>query len=170
MCVIQCLETVVEYITESAFCFIAVTGDNFFTGAYNGFILHIKHMSEFWWTATFAKFFMFLAKVSVIVGNMAVFYFLLTPLMVGKKTSKELYGPLIVVGLISYIMVSIFVGMYDVSSEAMLTCYAIDVDANNGTNKFGPETFWDGKMTDKIRANENKLKERRSKKVTNEMV
>ena len=40
-------------------------------------------------------------------------------------------------------MVSIFIGMYDVAADAMMTSYAIDVDVN-GEHKFGPETFWEG--------------------------
>lgn len=144
MCLIQCLETIVEYLTEAAFCYIAVTGDNFFYGAYNAFLLNLRHLAEFWWTHALAKFFMFISKVAVICGNCALYYFVLVPLMIGEKHTS--WGPLIIVGVASYLMVSIFVGMYDVAADAILTSYAIDCEVNGGENLYGPETFFDGKF------------------------
>ena len=85
MCIISCFEAITEYITEQAFCYIAVTGDNFCHGAYCALILNIKHLGEFWWTHTLAKFFMFLGKVSVIAGNTALYHFILVPWIVGVK-------------------------------------------------------------------------------------
>ena len=33
------MEKITEYITDAAFCYIAVTGDDFCVGAFNGFLL-----------------------------------------------------------------------------------------------------------------------------------
>jgi hypothetical protein len=152
-CVISCFELITEYITEQAFCYIAVTGDNFFHGAYCAFILNIKHLVEFWWTHVLAKFFMFLGKISVIAGNVALYHFVLTPFIVGQK--REKIGPSVfVVALSSYIMVSIFIGMYDVAADAMMTSYAIDVDFNDGEHQFGCATFWDGSLEEKRNNNQ----------------
>jgi choline transporter-like protein 2/4/5 len=128
ICIINCLENICEYLTENAFCYIAVTGDSFFHGAYCSMLLQVKHLAEFWWTATLAKFFMFLSKVAVLAGNAAFYYFVLNPLMVKSSEKDKDMGPLVVVCLISYIMVSIFIGMYDVASDSMMMCYAIDCD------------------------------------------
>lgn len=89
-CLISCLESICEYLTEAAYCYIAVTGDNFCHGAYCAFLLNIKHLAEFFWTHTLAKFFMLLAKVSVLCGNAALYYFVLVPYMVeGGKTKTR---------------------------------------------------------------------------------
>jgi hypothetical protein len=46
------------------------------------------------------------------------------------------------VGLITYMTASVFLGLFDTAVMALLTSLAIDID-NNGKPKFGPPTFHD---------------------------
>lgn len=58
-----------------------------------------------------------------------------------KKEVDSPYTVLIFLAVISYYMASIFLGMFDTSVTAMMTCVGIDF-ANNGADmKFGPEAF-----------------------------
>jgi len=46
------------------------------------------------------------------------------------------------VGLITYMTASVFLGLFDTAVMALLTSLAIDID-NNGQPKYGPPTFHD---------------------------
>lgn len=56
-------------------------------------------------------------------------------------------GPLLLIGVISYYMASIFLGMFDVSVLAMMTSVGVDIN-DNGTPIYGPEAFDDFFHTD----------------------
>lgn len=68
-CYIQCLEKVTDYLNEAAFCYMAVSGENFAKSAWNGFLLNIKHLLQFSFSNLIAKVFMFLGKVGITTGN-----------------------------------------------------------------------------------------------------
>ena len=51
---------------------------------------------------------------------------------------------MVLVGSITFMTASIFLGLFDTAVMALMTCLAIDMDMNDGTPKFGPETFHDG--------------------------
>jgi len=76
-CYIQCLEKVTDYLNEAAFCYMAVSGENFATSAWNGFLLNIKHMLQFSFSNLIAKVFMFLGKVGITVGNIFSLMFIM---------------------------------------------------------------------------------------------
>lgn len=65
----RCIEKIVDYINEAAFCYIAVTGNNFCTSAWNGFLLNLKHMLKFTFANMLAKIFIFIGKIGITVGN-----------------------------------------------------------------------------------------------------
>jgi hypothetical protein len=68
-CILKCIEKIVDYINSAAFAYIAVSGDNFLSGAWNGFLLNIKHCLKFTFANTLAKVFILLGKVALTVGN-----------------------------------------------------------------------------------------------------
>lgn len=143
MCLIDCFERITEYITEGAYQYCAVTGSNFCSGAIDSMILKLKHLGEFGWTQFFASMFILIGKVACISCNVVLYYFVLHDLMVDTKMVKSRLEPAVIVGLMTYIMVSIFLGMFDTSANTMMTCYAIDNDVNNNNPRYGPKTFYD---------------------------
>lgn len=68
-------------------------------------------------------------------------------------------GPLLLIGVISYYMASIFIGMFDVSVNAMMTCVGIDIN-ENGDPVYGPEAFDDFFQKDE----EGKIKPKKKNK------
>jgi hypothetical protein len=140
LCFIQCLELITDYITNSAFAYIAVTGDGFCEGAYNAFLLQVSHMGEFAWVLFLTKCVIFLGKVGCVALNIFILDAVLKPMMIGNKTTSMI-GPSIIVGLISWVISSIFMGMYETAADTMITCYAIDYEMHNKEPLFGPVTF-----------------------------
>lgn len=69
ICILDCMERITDYINEAAFCYMAITGDNFCTSAYNSFLIHVEYLFEFSFSAWIAKAFIFLGKLAVVAGN-----------------------------------------------------------------------------------------------------
>jgi hypothetical protein len=56
---------------------MAVSGENFTTSAWNGFLLNIKHLLQFSFANLIAKVFMFLGKVGITTGNVFSLIFII---------------------------------------------------------------------------------------------
>ena len=162
VCCLQCLEDITNYLNESAFSYIAVTGDNFCHGAWEAFLLNLKHMVAFGTSQWIAAVFIFLGKVAVVVGNIFLIE-LAIPFLTNPDEVNSVMGPLLLIGVISYYMASIFLGMFDSSVLSMMMSFAIDYNDNGGKPVFGPEAFDDFFHTD----DDGKLK-MKAKKVTND--
>lgn len=137
---LEYIERVTDYINESAYCYIAVTGDNFCTGALQAMYIKIKYMAVVAFATFLAKIFIFIGKAAIIFGNCALFDLFVTSVTKEREALSSITAPMIVCGTITYLFVSLFIGMFDESVNAMLTCVAIDTNKHN-TPIYGPETF-----------------------------
>lgn len=131
-CSLRCLEEVVEYITKTGYAFMSVSGQSFCNSAYNGLILNFKHGGKFIFANYLAFVFILLGKIGITVFN--VFITWLYMKHVAKITTEisSPYGPLIVIGITSYMIVGVFLGLFDESVLAMLTSMCADMDINGG--------------------------------------
>jgi len=143
LCLLNCIEKICDYLNESAFCYMAVTGDHFLSSAWSGFLLNLKHGLKFMFANAIAKVFIAIGKVGIVVGNLFTLYLL----MKFRKDLDEvnsILGPMIVVGVITFLAASLFLSLFDTAVQALLTCLCVDLDANNGEPVYGPATFHDG--------------------------
>lgn len=141
-CILRCIEKIGDYINRAAYSYMAVTGDNFCTSAWNGFLLNMSYGLEFAWANTLAIIFIFLGKLFIVVINC----FTLLSFMKARHDTEEVTsvgGPLLVCAIASYFTANLFLGVLDEAVMALLTCYCIDKGIN-GEAKFGPPTFHDG--------------------------
>jgi len=138
-CVLKCIEKIVDYINQAAFCYIAVSGDNFCMGAWNGFLLNVKHCLKFTFANLIAKVFILLGKIAITVGNCFSFLFVLKTL---KVTGINTTAPLVIVAGFSFFTASLFLGIFETAVMALMTCLAVDIDCNTEP-KYGPKTFHD---------------------------
>ena len=53
------------------------------------------------------------------------------------------WGPIIMVGFVTYLAASLFLSLFEEAVMALLTSLCVDLDMNNGEPKFGPATFHD---------------------------
>lgn len=142
MCILNCIEKVCDYLNESAYCYMAVTGDSFCTSALNGFILLLKHGAKFAFANMIAKVFIFLGKVGIVVGNCFTLYFFMK--MRGDlEEVSSIWGPILVVGFVTFICASLFLSLFEEAVMALCTCVCVDMDMNGGEATFGPKTFHD---------------------------
>lgn len=141
-CILACIEKICDYINESAYAYMAVSGDNFCMSAWNGFLLNIKHILKFSFANLIAKVFILLGKVAITAGNMVSLYYIMLWRGDDGEVSSFL-GPMVLIGAVTFMTASIFLGLFDTAVMALMTCLAIDMDMNDGAPKFGPPTFHD---------------------------
>ena len=139
---LKCLEEICDYINRAAYAYIAVSGGSFCESAYNGMLLNLKHGLAFAWANMLAKAFVFLGKAGIVALNCFSCYGIM------KYVTKDLTEdnvdptiPLTVVAIATFIVVNIFLGLFDETVAALLTCVCIDRDLHGAVLKFGPPTF-----------------------------
>jgi choline transporter-like protein 2/4/5 len=158
MCILNCIEKIVDYINENALCYQAVTGEWFCPAAYNGFILNLKHGAEFIFVKIIAKVFIFIGKVGITVGNCFSCYAIMKYITEDLDELSSVWTPIIMVGAVTYIAACLFLALYEEAVQSLLVCVCVDMDMNgdgikSGEPKFGPKTFHDNykkKVTDKM--------------------
>lgn len=147
-CLLECIERVVDYINESALCYMAVTGQWFCTSAWDGFLLNLKHGFKFFFANTLCKMFMFMGKVGITVSNCATCYLIMRFITKDLEELNSVWTPILMVGFVTYITATLFLSLYEVSVMSLLTCLCVDMDINGsglqpGEPHFGPKTFHD---------------------------
>lgn len=129
-CILKCIEKIVDYINEAAFAYICVTGDNFCMGAWNGFLLNVKHCLKFSFANGLAKVFILLGKVALTVGNCFSLLFIIKHVTKSQVTGTT--GPIVVVAIVSFFTASLFLGIFETAVMALMTCYSVDLDLHDG--------------------------------------
>lgn len=142
-CILSCIEKVCDYINQAAFAYIAVTGDGFCEGAWKGFLLNVKHMLDFSFANYIAKVFILLGKVTLVALNCFTLVFIMKDITAEATSSNSIWGPVGVCALISYIIASLFLGIFENAVLALMTCLCVDMDLHDGVPKYGPATFHD---------------------------
>lgn len=142
-CILECLEKICDYVNTSAFCYIAVAGGSFCTGAWEAFLLNVKHLLKFSFSKFLANVFIFLGKVALTVVNCLSLVMIMKYITKDVDEISSLWGPVGIVAICSFLTASIFLGLFDTSVNAMMTCLAIDMDHHNGSPAKGPPTFHD---------------------------
>jgi choline transporter-like protein 2/4/5 len=126
------VEKICDYLSEEALAYMAVSGESFCTSAWDGFLLNIKHMVKFSMANLLAWFFIMMGRVAIVSTNCISLYLIMTRVTKDIDEVKSLIGPMVVVGVITYIITSIFLGVFDTAVMGLMTCLAIDVDLNEG--------------------------------------
>mgnify|MGYP000061147250 CR=1 FL=1 len=124
---------------------MAVSGDGFCTSAWSGFLLNMKHALEFAWAHTLAILFIFTGKLSLVFCNCGFLYITMAYIthdLTGVNAVTSIWGPIVLVGFITFIAASVFLGLFNNTVIAMMTCLCVDVDLNSEP-KYGPPTFHD---------------------------
>lgn len=141
-CFLKCFEEIIDYINKSAYAFMSIAGQSFCSSAKNGLLLQVKHGGEFMFANYLASMFVFLGKIGITVLNVFCCYWIMKYVTKDIAEGVNLGGPLMMVALTTYATVNIFLGLFDESVLAMMTCLCADNDINDGT-KWGPPTFHD---------------------------
>ena len=123
---------------------MAVSGKSFCTSAVDGFVLNVKHMLKFTFANMIAKIFIFHGKLAIVVGNCFSLVFIMNNITHDNEEVSSMVGPVVVVAVVTYMTATIFLGLFETSVMAVMTCLAVDIDLHGeDSTKFGPPTFHD---------------------------
>jgi hypothetical protein len=109
----------------------------------------MTHGLAFAWAKFLAEAFIFVGKIAVVLINCGSCYFIMkyvTNDFTGDEAVSSAGAPLVVVGIVTFIATVVFLGLFDETVLALLTCLSIDTDLN-GEPKYGPPTFHDAIST-----------------------
>jgi len=140
-CCTRCLENLIEYLNKTAYAYMAVSGDSYCTSAWNGFLLHLKHIEKFGSANALAYMFIFMGKLFVTSLTCSTFYFLARSDKKAMESIDSISGPMVMIGVAAFITAHIFLCLFDEATMATLHCLAIDMDLHQGKPQFGPPTF-----------------------------
>lgn len=138
MCIINCIESYLDYIDHIAIAFMSVSGDSFCTSAWNGFMINLKHCVKFYFAQEIAGFLVFMGVLFVTGISTFVFWGLGH---VGSVSGANPLVPTVSIGVLSFLLSCITLGLFDDAIRATLMCFAVDMDLNGGAPAHGPPTF-----------------------------
>ena len=121
-CCLDCFDRFIRYLNRNAYIYMALSGESFCSSALNAFILILKNAAKFAFVEGIADVFMFLAKFFISCSTTAVSW----PIMKAIADVDSVFFPLFMVFLLSYMIASTFIAVFDVSANTILQCYLMD--------------------------------------------
>lgn len=142
ICFLKCIEEIVEYITRAGFAYMAIAGESFCKSCYDGLILNFKHGIKFGFANYLAWCFIMVGKVGITILNVVLAWLFMSHVTGSAQEVSNPFVPLIFVGVVSYLIVAVFLGLFDESVLAMMTSVCADLDLNgDGKADWGPATL-----------------------------
>ena len=118
------MDRCVKYISKNAYIQVALTNNSFFTSAWHGFALMVKHVHRFGAATTIGSIFMFFGALCIMAVNSLLGYVFLTNFDTIKVGSP--IPPVIVIGIISGTIAYTFLSIFTFSSDAILQSFLLD--------------------------------------------
>ena len=121
-CCLDCFDRFLRFLTRNAYIYMALSGESFCSSALNAFVLILKNHAKFAFVDGIADVFMFLAKFFIASATTALSW-----LLMGVMTEVgDVFFPLFVIFLLSYMIGSTFIAVFDISANTILQCYLLD--------------------------------------------
>ena len=121
-CFLACFDRFIRYINRNAYIYCALSGASFCESAIHSFVLILKNSAKFGFVEGIAGCFMFIAKFFISIMTTIASFFIMGAMI----EVSEPMGPLFVIFLLSYMVASIFIDIFDTGSNTILQCYLLD--------------------------------------------
>jgi hypothetical protein len=128
---LDCFHRFIKFLNANAYIQIALTGENFCTSAMSAFVLALKNAASFFITNGVGSLIHLLGKGCIIVANVFIGFFMLQWLPEFSTGLGSPIAPLVVVGLMSYLLANVFMEVFSITSLTILQCLYTDVDICN---------------------------------------
>ena len=129
-CCLDCFDRFMRFVNQNAYIYCALSNEGFCSSALNAFILVLKNMAKFSFVNAIGGTFMYIAKFCIATINTVICWYIL----VKMESVTEVYLPLAICFVIGYILASIFISVFDASSNTILQCYLVDKDISRQSN------------------------------------
>ena len=127
-CCIDICQRCINYIEERAYVQVALEGKNFCESAGQAMTLNKRHAADYIVIDGMGMLLEFLGKVTIAIGNAAVGYLMLTQVQEFKGKVDNPWVPIAVIFIISFVMASMFMSVFSVTSMTLLQCLYVDFD------------------------------------------
>ncbi len=138
-CCLGCCAKVMEFINKHAYIQIALKGDNFCTAAWQGFALIIRNMGRFGVLALVGGVLSVIGTICIAVSSAVVGYFVITKVEYFSADLNSWILPVIVFGLIGFIVGKVTMSIFSVSGDALIHSFLLDEELNKGQPKAFPD-------------------------------
>jgi hypothetical protein len=138
-CCLGCCAKVMEFINKHAYIQIALKGDSFCIAAWQGFALIIRNMGRFGVLALIGGVLSVIGTICIAVSSAVVGYFVITKLDYFSADLNSCILPVIVFGLIGFIVGKVTMSIFSVSGDALIHAFLLDEELNKGQPKAFPE-------------------------------
>jgi hypothetical protein len=131
---LACFERLIKFLNKQAFIQVALTGENFCSSAWRGFLVVMNHLVDFSLLALIGNGFMFLAVLLVCIGSTFAAWCAMTYTDLFEEASS-LWFPVVFVAIIGWMIGKLFASVYMVACYAILQCFYVDVEIQKGANR-----------------------------------
>ncbi|NXN11075.1 CTL3 protein, partial [Indicator maculatus] len=129
LCWCWCQESCLRYSNQHAYTAAAINGTNFCTSAKDASFVLEKSSAKLASISCPGDFLLFLAKVFVVCftvfGGLMAFNY--------HRELQTWVVPLLLVGFFAYVLSHSFLSVFEVTADALLLCFAIDMETNDGS-------------------------------------
>jgi len=138
-CAVACFERGIKFLTTHAYVQIAMTGESFCKATTEAYFLSLRNAMRFGMVHGFAYLFLFLGQLIISGGATAVGYLIITRTDSYKDVVVSPVVPSVFFFLTSYIISHVFMGIYGMSADTIIHCFAMDEEIHDGTVQHAPE-------------------------------
>uniref|UniRef100_A0A8C6YVW7 Choline transporter-like protein n=1 Tax=Nothoprocta perdicaria TaxID=30464 RepID=A0A8C6YVW7_NOTPE len=124
-----CLERCLRYFNQHAYTTTAINGTDFCTSAKDAVFILAKNSAKIASIICFGGFIIFLGKVFVVCftvfGGLMAFNY--------HRELQAWVVPLLLVGFFAYVVSHSLLSVFEVTVDALLLCFAVDMETNDGS-------------------------------------
>ena len=131
-CCVGCMSEIIEYVNKGAYAYMAISGDPYCKSAWNGYMINLKHTMEFLFANSLATMLVFFGKLMITCLNCLTGWGIIVLTHRNSNQEPGLFGPLLVIGVFTFIASTIFLSTFDDATNATIHCLAVDMELNDG--------------------------------------
>jgi hypothetical protein len=138
-CCLKCAQCCMDKVSKNAFVWTAIYGDAFIPAACSSFALIWANLARLAAINLVGDFLLFLGKLVV-----ALFTTGLVAIVIDKHYQDDvssLVMPAVVIFLVSYLVASLFMVIFDVTIDTVFLCFLIDEKFNRNGNMLAPPSL-----------------------------
>lgn len=137
-CCVRCLEQLIEYLNATAYAYMSVSGDPYCRSAWNGFLINLKHLLEFYFADVLAGLFVFIGVLLIVGLNMGSCFLIMRYGLKNRDDLGSIWVPLILIGVTTLITAELFIGFFHQALKATLMSMAIDIELHGKATRGSP--------------------------------
>lgn len=133
ICVVNCIEKLIRFLGKIAYIECAIYGHNFCTGIYMAAKRLIKNIVRFSFLAVFAHLMIFMGKIGTVI--LSVFISFEIMMLDRADTLPVPVVPLVCCGIVSFLVVTLVMAVYEVAVDTIMICFLEDEEENDAKGK-----------------------------------